>query len=321
MHPDLPKLVKQRYGTELRSRTLASIMPEISQVLQSLLDEIRATEDAKVMSTASSSYRTPAQAAKPTTRFRRRPKSSPLYKQAGRRDFHHYLSECTYLPDTDRKFIAKVRQIVGILDCDESDPEEEPQDYQPAPTGNQPTPSALRIQVRQSPYLDTLYRHNTICVTIDSGATGYMIRLSTVQKLKVDICKSAQSAHQVDGSSPLKVIGETKLSFARGQHVFQFEGLVMNNLDVEVLVGTPYMEASDIAVRPAKHLITLADGSSFTYGSSDDRSTQQAARRAVVLHAPATSTTLWPGGYIELELPQDLPPDSLNALEPHSDIP
>ena len=69
---------------------------------------------------------------------------------------------------------------MGILDCDESAPEEEPQDYQPAPTGNQPTPSALRIQVRQSPYLDTLYRHNTVCNTIDSGASGNMIRLSTV---------------------------------------------------------------------------------------------------------------------------------------------
>ena len=31
IHSDLPKLVKQRYGTELRSQTLASIKPEISQ--------------------------------------------------------------------------------------------------------------------------------------------------------------------------------------------------------------------------------------------------------------------------------------------------
>ena len=68
VHPDLPKLVKQRYGTELHSCTLASIKPEISQALQSLLDEIRATEDAKVMRTTAS-YCTPAQAAKPTTRF------------------------------------------------------------------------------------------------------------------------------------------------------------------------------------------------------------------------------------------------------------
>ena len=45
------------------------------------------------------------------------------------------------------------------------------------------------------------------------------------------------------------------------------------------------------------------------------------ARRAVVLRAPATSTTLWPGDYIELELPQSLPSDSLLALEHRSDIP
>ena len=30
IHPDLPGLAKQRYGTELRSRTLASLKPEIS---------------------------------------------------------------------------------------------------------------------------------------------------------------------------------------------------------------------------------------------------------------------------------------------------
>ena len=135
--------MKQRYRTELRYRTLASIKPEISQALQSLLDEIRATEDAKVMRTAASSYRRPAQVAKPTTRFRTRPKSCPLCKQAGRGDFHHYLSKCTYLPKTDPTFIAKARQIVGILDCDESHPEEEPQDYQPTPTGDKLTPQCI----------------------------------------------------------------------------------------------------------------------------------------------------------------------------------
>ena len=39
-HSELPRLVKQRYGTELRSRTLASIKPEISQVLDSLLEAV-----------------------------------------------------------------------------------------------------------------------------------------------------------------------------------------------------------------------------------------------------------------------------------------
>ena len=40
IHTDLPALVKQRYGTELRSKTLASLKPEISQSLDSLLEEI-----------------------------------------------------------------------------------------------------------------------------------------------------------------------------------------------------------------------------------------------------------------------------------------
>ena len=49
--PDLPKLVKQRYGTELRSRTLASIKQEISQALTSLVDEVHAAGDASAMRT------------------------------------------------------------------------------------------------------------------------------------------------------------------------------------------------------------------------------------------------------------------------------
>ena len=38
LHPSLPSLFKQKYGTELRSRILAYVKPEISQALDSLLD-------------------------------------------------------------------------------------------------------------------------------------------------------------------------------------------------------------------------------------------------------------------------------------------
>ena len=65
IHPSLPKLVKQRYGTELRSRTRASIKPEISQALSSLLDEIRASDDAIILRTAvSTEYRRSTQGSK-----------------------------------------------------------------------------------------------------------------------------------------------------------------------------------------------------------------------------------------------------------------
>ncbi|KAL9974235.1 hypothetical protein ACROYT_G011250 [Oculina patagonica] len=45
VHVDLPSLFKQRYGTEIRSRSLASLKPEISQALDSLLEEIHTTLD------------------------------------------------------------------------------------------------------------------------------------------------------------------------------------------------------------------------------------------------------------------------------------
>ena len=54
INPGLPQLVKQRYGTELRNKTLASLKPETSQALESLLDDLKTIEEAKVLRTASS---------------------------------------------------------------------------------------------------------------------------------------------------------------------------------------------------------------------------------------------------------------------------
>jgi len=262
IHSDLPKLVKQGYETKLRLLKLASMKPEISQTLRSLLDEIRTAEDAKLMRTATSPLRRLPLNAKAPIRFHPRAKSCPLCKQAGHAD-SHYLSECTYLPENDRRYIAKARQIAGILWYDDSDTDDDPPVSHPEPAESQPVSSALPIQVRQSPYLDTFYRHHPVRITIDSSATGNMIRLSTVQKLGAEIRKSAQSAHQADGSSPLKVVGKTRISVPRDSHVFQFEGLILKNLDVEVHAGTPLMEVNDIAVRPPKRLITLGDGTSY----------------------------------------------------------
>lgn len=49
VHIDLPSLIKQHYSTELRSRSLASLKPEISQALDSLLEEIHTTADTKIL--------------------------------------------------------------------------------------------------------------------------------------------------------------------------------------------------------------------------------------------------------------------------------
>jgi len=170
IHPDLPRLVKQRYGTELRSRTLASIKPEISQALTSLLEEIRAADDAKILRTAVSNSRRPAGPKVPSkgiTRPNRPAKSCPLCKQAGRPDSGHFLSECSFLPDQDRRYIAKARQIADIF---EDTPALQPSTNtaelasDSEDTRHEVNPRVFRVQTRQSPYLDVFHSHHHVRV-------------------------------------------------------------------------------------------------------------------------------------------------------------
>ena len=123
IHPSLPRLVKQRYGTELRSRTFASIKPEISQALNSLLEEIHTSDDARILRAAvADDFRRSRPGSRSDSKVRtrqpRQDKICPSCKQAGRSNTNHFLSQCTFLPDSDRRFMVKARQIVGILDND-----------------------------------------------------------------------------------------------------------------------------------------------------------------------------------------------------------
>ena len=124
IHTALPALVKQRYGTELRSKTLASLKPEISQALDSLLEEIRSTADTKVLRTTASRFRQPPSrpSHKPSPSPwapTKRPKSCPLCKQAGRND-QHFLSSCSYLPPEDRTYLSRSR-FMSTFDDEEPD--------------------------------------------------------------------------------------------------------------------------------------------------------------------------------------------------------
>ena len=327
IHPSLPRLVKQRYGTELRSRTLASIKPEISQALNSLLEEIRTSDDAKILRAAvADDFRRPLPSGRNDPKFRtrqpRQDKICPLCKQAGRPNTNHFLSQCTFLPDRDRRFMVKARQLVGILD-NEQDADGDLDPDPPIAAADTPLPRpdvmAYRVQTRQSPYMDVFHGHRVVRITIDSGATGNMIRHSTAKHLGCPIISSAQSVQQADGSSQLQVVGEIRTTFTRDNTDFTFEGLVVEDLDVEVLAGTPFMETNDVAVRPAKREVHLGNGSVYTYGSRSPASPLPTVRRAFVLRAPAPSKTVWPGEFVEVRLPDDAPPDSEYALEPRTD--
>ena len=58
LHVGLPALVKQRYGAELRNKSLASMKSEISLALDSLIEEVRSNDDSRISRINPSSSRT-----------------------------------------------------------------------------------------------------------------------------------------------------------------------------------------------------------------------------------------------------------------------
>ena len=93
-----------------------------------------------------------------------------------------------------------------------------------------------------------------------------MIKSSTANKIGAIIHKTKQTALQADGITSLKVTGEVHLDLSRDSHQLHLDALVLSDLDVDVLVGTPFMATNDISIRPAMQQITIK-GTSVTYYS------------------------------------------------------
>ena len=80
-------------------------------------------------------------------------KACPLCKQAGRSNVQHFLSECPYLPEQDRRYMAKIRQVTDVHE--EDDEFEYSHELHQPEIVDQPTlglATAQRIDIRQSPY-------------------------------------------------------------------------------------------------------------------------------------------------------------------------
>lgn len=261
VHPDLPNLVKQRYGTELRSKSLASLKSEISQALDSLLEEINNNADAKILRSTASKLRQPHLRG-PYNRFQKactKPQvkscpSSKLCKQAGRND-RHFLSQSTYLTAEDRAFLAKAR-LTSCLD-DEDDPTDSDFFCSPVVEDFASSPHSLarvvsrRVSTKQSPHFNAFFHHHSLKVTLDAGAENSMIKASVARSIDAPIVKTSQQALQADGVTPLVVVGETHLTLSRAGKCLTLDALVVEDLD-DVLAGTPFMITNDIFVRPAK---------------------------------------------------------------------
>ena len=316
IHPGLPQLVKQKYGAELRNKTLSSIKPEISQALTSLLDELKGIEETRAMRTST-----------PFRRDRAAPNRSSrsciLCKTARRPNYNtHFLSQCRFLPEADRSALAKSRLVQEVEDEDDL-PDEVPIESPSEVTNIPPNDvSARRVDVIQSPTLTAYYQQYPVRVTLDTGATTNMIRANFAKYIGAPIHPATQSIRQADGKSQLKVVGEVHCTLKRGSNKLELDALVVEHLDVDILAGNPFMVNNDIATRPSKNQISIGEHETIHYGSRGHDQHGAAARRAqaFVLRGPDHPLSVPPGSYLEVHTPDHAEPDELWALEPRPDI-
>ena len=320
LHKDLPGLVKMKYGAELRSKTLASLKPEISQALDSLLQEAR-ENNPTIRSASSNNRRPPFNNNYNTTRFdkrqpppasRVRTKECSLCKAAGRPDYSsHYLSRCRYLSDAEKRFMTRARSVT-VEDLDEFDDFDE--DSHPPQTSDQQTPAnCSRVKVKRSPAFNVFLGHDTIKMTLDSGAETNMIKYDVAVRLNLPIMEnSTQDAVQADGSSPLGVKGETYFECTRGNDTFKFEGLVVENLQADVLAGIPFQEDNAVYAHTPTRTIYFPTAPALVYGSNASRNGTSNILRATV------KQTVWPNDFVELTIGDDMS-DQYVAVESRTD--
>ena len=315
VHPELPALVKQKYGAELRARTLKSLKSEISMAVPALLAELRSVEEARAM--RSSVYFAPKPARRDKSdRRSTNGKSCTLCKAAGRPHTTHYMSTCKYLPDADKKAIARARMVPAGDDKSSDSSGESDTDEEPLVAG------ARRVDIEASPYLDVFHDHLAVRLVYDCGATTQMTRASAAQMLNVPIVPASQIAKQSDGFSQLNVIGEIHTEFVRDGYVFKWDSLVVTTLDVDFLAGTPFMSQNKTYANLHDKLIIYGSGSKkvkVPYGPAARKTDFKVRRTQAYVCKAQKATRAMPGQFVEVELPDDTSQDGVWALEPRFD--
>ena len=204
--------------------------------------------------------------------------------------------------------MTKVRTVSNAQECDtesDSDNIEEQNVENSSHTYNLRVVSTRLVSTKQSPHFKAFYKQYPVKITLDSGAEISMIKATVAQHIGTVITKSNLSALQADGITPLAIVGETHIVLSRDNLNLTLDALVVNDLDVDILAGIPFMALNDISVRPAKQQIMIGDTNTVHYGTSDTDNHNWVRRAHAYVLKPETTSVVWSGGYVELALPSD----------------
>ena len=272
IHIGLPGLVQQRYGAELRNKTLASIKPEISQALNSLLEELKGSEQARIARNFPDRNFRRRSSSPPSAR--RKTKSCTLCRAAKRSGADtHFMSQCKHLPDDERKMMQQGSRVRIIDAFDESEGEEGDDDLETEDNSafiDNPAPAVQRrVKTRKSPYMNCFYNEIPVVLCLDSGAESNLVSRRFARYARLDIGPTKQGAVQADEKTPLNTVGEVKsVVLTRGSHKFTLDALVTADDFGDVIGGEPFLEENDIAIRSARKQIIIRGRDIIPYAPS-----------------------------------------------------
>ena len=159
-------------------------------------------------------------------------------------------------------------------------------------------------------------------ITVDCGAMVNLIKEATAFALNAKIHKSVHSASQMDGKSPVIVVGETTIKFTRNGMTFTFCGLVCRNMEDDILAGIPFIEDNGIDLVGSEKLLRFPDGTEFYYSDKREVSSVNVGRiQSELVRSSGPSTTVFPGEFLELDLPQQFHDEKFPvAIEPRPNV-
>ena len=125
---------------------------------------------------------------------------------------------------------------------------------------------SCRVSTKQLLHFKAFHKHHPLRLTLDTGAETSMIKSSITHCIGAPIKQSSQQALQADGMTPLAVAGETHLVLFRAEKQLTLDALVVDDLEVDILAGTPFL----ITVHPAKCQVRIQDSEVIHYQPTDD---------------------------------------------------
>ena len=107
--------------------------------------------------------------------------------------------------------------------------------------------SVQKVQCSISPYFYAFYQYTVCHIVVDTGATSSMIAKAFLVRANI---KSVHTYHSARGAfkSPISVQGEVQFDLQFGDIVMPISGLVMDNLDCNILAGVPFCKENKIDV-------------------------------------------------------------------------